>query len=127
MRQSVLAILNMANKDPSAAELLRSPEASQVHQAVALMLRSRWDMWPMSWSIEKTVSGSSHLPGPDRRQRRRGGHIEFCCQRWPRGRTVSASVHVLPLVDEFGVSSPDVLAMYGARSSRRSQSRSWSQ
>lgn len=35
VRQSVQSILNVASKDPTAAELLRAPEASQVHEAVA--------------------------------------------------------------------------------------------
>src|SRR5580704_249514 len=41
VRQSVLAILDVARKNPSAANLLQAAEAAQVHQAVAGLLQSQ--------------------------------------------------------------------------------------
>lgn len=113
VRQSIEAMLNAAGKDPTTAELLRAPEASQVHQAVAPLLQAQgYVAYVVIDRQDRIVAATSPgLVG----QKALPSYTSFVSKALTEGATVSRPfMPVVPLVDEFGVSSPDVPAMYAA-------------
>ena len=113
VRQSVQAILNEAGKDPTAAELLRSPEAARVHEAVTSLLQSEgYVAYVVIDREDRIVAATSPaLVG----QKALLDYTDFTATALAEGATVSRPfMPVVPLVDEFGESSPDVPAMYAA-------------
>jgi eukaryotic-like serine/threonine-protein kinase len=113
VRQSVLAILDVARKNPTAVNLLQAAEASQVHQAVAPLLQSQgYVAYVVIDREDRIVAATSPaLVG----QKALPAYTDFTAKALAEGSTVSRPfMPAVPLVDEFGESSPDVPAMYAA-------------
>jgi serine/threonine protein kinase len=115
VRQSVLAMLSVASKvpTPTAAELLRAPEAAQVHQAVGPLLQTEgYVAYVVIDREDRIVAATSPgLVG----QKALPSYTDFVAKALAEGATVSRPFMLaVPLVDEFGESSHDVPAMYAA-------------
>ncbi|HEX3655121.1 MAG TPA: serine/threonine protein kinase [Pirellulales bacterium] len=114
VRQNVLAILDVARKNPSAANLLQAEESSRVHQAVSRLLQRTkgYVAYVVIDREDRIVAATSPgLVG----QKSLSAYTEFAAKALAEGATVSRPfMSTVPLVDESGQSSPDVPAMYAA-------------
>lgn len=113
VRQSVRAMLKAVDKDPTVAELLRAPEASQVQQAITPLLQTQGYLsyvvidraHCIVAATAPTLVGQKALPG----------YTDFATTALAEGATVSRPfMPAVPLVDVFGDTSHNVPAMYAA-------------